>query len=608
MWRTPGRRLSIPQEIDGEGSVNLPLCRNRVTLGYQSRFSRNTSLGFRQHKGQRCTIPKANTHMTNTMDHPGVGVMKAVLALALTGSCAFSQEKYLEPSLPSETELAPVTVSAHEGTIIPFDQTGVSVDILNIPELKKEGVTNLSDALTHATGVFVLPGGGSNQRGNTSNISIRGLGSSYVLPMIDGMRVSSLSGNNGNMTPNIIAHANLFDIGTAEVLKGAQGAVYGSGASGGVLYLETPEGKGKPSFSIFNEAGSFDSYTSNLTAQGSLGKLGYFLSTTYDRTNNDIRQLNGKTLPFKHAGRYTNWSEALRLDYHINEDSQLTITYRRQDSEYHYGSIYDSGYGPFNTNTTYTFRTNLLTAKLQTEVNERFKTSVMTGYSGTDQSFGKGTDYNLRNVQIEWRNCFKWNAKNTSTAGFSWNRSFYRDLSDYAGNSSYYDNLDNTYGIFAEHRFTPDKQWNNTLAVRVDQSSNFDTLLTARAATSYRFNDDKTRTFASASRGYRAPSSFQRSTGVYENFGSHYYGNPDLGCETNWSIDLGVEQEVIHNHFVSATIFWTRTEKAISTYTDDKYDTYYYNSTGHNTAQGVELSVRGTLEKTGTQVIKRPAL
>lgn len=543
--------------------------------------------------------------MTNTTGAPAKGAAYAALALALAGSCAFAQTRQTadEPTI-QETELAPITVSAHDGIAIPYDQTGVSVSILDIPELKKEGIYTLSEALTTVPGVFAMPGGGSNQRGNVSNISIRGLGSSYVLPMIDGMRVSSLSGNNGNMTPNVIARTNLFDIGVAEALKGAEGAVYGGGATAGVIFMETPEGKGEPTFSLFNEAGSFDSYAGNFTAQGEIGKLGYFLSVTHDRTNNDIKLANGRTWPFKHAGRFDNWQEALRLDWHINEDNQLTLTYRRADSEYHYSSIYDDGspYGPYITNADYKFRTNLATAKLRTRVNEKFSTSLMAGYSGADQSFGGGTDYNLRNVQIEWRNVYKWNEKNTTTGGFSWNRSFYRDLSGYNARRNPYNNLDNTYGFFAEHAYSPAKNWTGSFAARLDQSSNFDALVTARAATSYRFNKENTRAFASVGRGYRAPGSFQRSTGVYESYGSRFYGNPDLDCETNWSADLGIEQKIAGDHYASATLFWIRTEDAISSVTSYNpvtyaSDTHYYNAGGHNTAQGIELALRGTLEK-----------
>ena len=78
------------------------------------------------------------------------------LALAVAScycTCALAQNEVpasaaAQPKADEETELAPVTVSAHEGVAVPYDSTGVSVSILDIPQLKKEGIYTLSEALT----------------------------------------------------------------------------------------------------------------------------------------------------------------------------------------------------------------------------------------------------------------------------------------------------------------------------------------------------------------------------------------------------------------------------------------------------------------------------
>lgn len=526
------------------------------------------------------------------------GAFRVVLAYAMAGSCAFAQaqpEATASSSTLPEAELPPVTVSAHDGRAVPCAETGVSVSVLDIPELKKEGIISLSEALTTVPGVYVLPGGGLSQRGNTSNLVIRGMNSqSYTLPMLDGMPVDTISGD-GLTLSNLVARAQLFDLGKAEVLKGTQGAIYGSGAMGGVLYLETPEGRGKPSWSLFNEAGSFDSYTGNITAQGQVKKLSYFLSATYERTNNDPEYANGAHPPFKHAGKYENWSEAIRLDHAFNEQNKLTLTYRRQDSEFRDSqNMYPQ---------KFTFMSNLLTARFRSQITERYASSLMVGYSGQDNRLGEDWYPELRNVQVEWRHRYDWNETNTTTAGLRWLRSDYHVNStlDSARTSR---DLNNTYSLFAEHSFSPAKGWDNSLALRLDQSSNFDTMFTARAATSYRCN--KSRLFASAGRGYRSPTSFQTGSGEYSYPGWYggttvYRGNPDLKCSTDWSVDVGLEQEFAPDQFASATLFWSRVEDGILTkgdYLPDKTVYTYTNSDAHWTIQGVELALRGTLEKT----------
>ena len=148
----------------------------------------------------------------------------------------------LSPALAADefpiTELPPVTISAHSGTAIPYDSTGCSVTVLDIPQLEKEGIYSLSEALTTVPGVFVTPGGGLNGRGNASKAIIRGLGrDSYLLPMIDGMLANTSNGSS-LVTSNLIARSNLFDLGNVEVLRGAQAASYGGGAISGVLFMD----------------------------------------------------------------------------------------------------------------------------------------------------------------------------------------------------------------------------------------------------------------------------------------------------------------------------------------------------------------------------------
>lgn len=490
-----------------------------------------------------------------------------------------------------QAELPAITVSAHAANTVAYNQTGASVTVLDIPELREAGIYTAADALTTVPGVYNLSGGGENQRGNICNVVIRGLSSGdSFMPMIDGMRLSGLSGS-GILSSNVMARTNLFDLGTMEVLRGAQGATYGGTSMSGVVYMETPKGDSdKPAFSLFNEGGSHDSYTGNVTTQGEKDDLAWFLSSTYEHTNNDITLADGRRLPGKHAGRYENFAQAMRLDYKVDKDTTVTATYRREDASYRYGSLY--GVSP------YTFRTNMVTAKGEVKLNHAWKSSLMAGFYGSDYMLGHGWYSDLRNVQVEWRNAYKWDKKNTTTAGMSWIRNQYDVSSVYeTSDRNTNNNLDNTYGLFAEHLYKPRKGWENSLALRCDQSNNFDSLINARLASSYRFNKDKTRLFGSVGQSYRAPSSFQHSNSVY--YGSDYgygptiyRGNPDIDCSTAVSADLGIEHDVAEDHTLTVTLFHTRVEDAIETvFTGDGYT--YGNASGHQTAQGVEAAITG---------------
>ena len=519
---------------------------------------------------------------------PGLGAIRTVVpVLLLTGVCpAATAADEVSAEMPA------ITVSAHAAGKIARDATGVSVTVLDVAELRQEGIYSAAEAMTTVPGVYTLNGGGENQRGNICNVVIRGLssGDSYM-PMMDGMRLSGISGS-GIQSSNVMARTNLFDTGTLEVLRGAQGAMHGGSSMAGVIYMETPKGNAdKPALSIFNEGGSHDSYTGNVTTQGTRENLAWFLSSTCEHTNNDLSLANGTKVRGKHAGRYENLAHAIRLDYQATENTTLTATYRREDASYHYANRYGV--------TPYTFRTNLVTAKAETTLCRALRSSLMAGYYGSDSMLGHGYYTDLRHVQVEWCNAYKWNKQHTTSAGFSWVRSQYSVDSMYETSSRNADrNLDNTYGIFAEHRFSPNKGWDNTLAARLDQSSNFDALTNLRAATSYRFNREQTRLSGSVGQSYRAPGSFQYSNSTYFNGYSTYRGNPQLGCTTALAFDAGIEHDLDSRHTLKLTFFHTRIEDAIETVGDAAGYTYR-NAPGHRTAQGVEIVLEGTWAEYG---------
>lgn len=518
------------------------------------------------------------------------GAYIVVPAIVIVGGFASAQQE------APEVELPPMTVSAHNSGGIPYDTTGVSVEVLDVPQLQQQGIYSMAEALTTVPGVSIEPGGGANQRGNVAQVTIRGMSSdTCTLPMIDGMRIFN-TGGSGLIGANTIGRTELFSVGTAEVLKGSQGAVYGGGAMGGVVYMETPRGEGEPGMRVFNEVGSHDSYTGNATMQGEEKDLAWFLSTTYTRTDNDIQIANGARPTSRNGGEYESWQEALRMDWQVNEDNALTLTYHREDSEYGYTGFYRDYLNRLTESySCYSFRTNLVSAKWQSRVTEKFSTSFMAGYYGYDATLGSGYCQNLRNVQLEWRNNYKWCPHHSTTGGFAWNRSTF-SASSQGQQVGTEHNLEHTYAFFAEHTYTPTEAWSSSLAARWELSNLYDAQATLRAATSFSFNEGSSRLFASAATGYRAPGAFQRSNGSVESWGTTYHGNPNLDTEQSISADFGYEQSIANDHSFSATFFWQRREDAISTVYTDAANATYENAVGHWTILGTEMALNGTLE------------
>lgn len=171
----------------------------------------------------------------------------AVGLAAFAGQSSLAESAKKEdskPSASSETmQVMPELTMASHFTGVPYNRSGVSVSIINPEEFQKAAIETLTGALSQTPGVFTLDGGGTWQRGSVSNTVIRGMNKeTYTLTMVDGMRISDV-----NMSGNkLLGITNLFTVGNVEVVKGAQGAVFGSGAIGGVVAMDTPEGEGDP--------------------------------------------------------------------------------------------------------------------------------------------------------------------------------------------------------------------------------------------------------------------------------------------------------------------------------------------------------------------------
>ena len=176
----------------------------------------------------------------------------AVGLAAFAGQSSLAESAKKEDSKPSvrtETmQVMPELTMASHFVGVPYNRSGVSVSIINPEEFQKAGIETLTGALSQTPGVFTLDGGGTWQRGSVSNTVIRGMNKdTYTLTMVDGMRISD-----ANMSGNkLLGITNLFTVGNVEVVKGAQGAVFGSGAIGGVVAMDTPEGEGDPVTRIF---------------------------------------------------------------------------------------------------------------------------------------------------------------------------------------------------------------------------------------------------------------------------------------------------------------------------------------------------------------------
>lgn len=120
-----------------------------------------------------------------------------------------------------------------------------SVTVLSADDLGKRQTRDIADVLRDVPGVAVAGVAGQTQ------IRLRGSEANHVLVLVDGIEVSD-------------PFAGEFDIGTlqaepgarVEVLRGAQSALYGPDAIGGVVAYESASGRSRPGFAARIEGGT----------------------------------------------------------------------------------------------------------------------------------------------------------------------------------------------------------------------------------------------------------------------------------------------------------------------------------------------------------------
>jgi outer membrane receptor for ferrienterochelin and colicins len=156
-------------------------------------------------------------------------------------------------SLVANTVLEDVnvtTVTTAGGYEQNIADAAATISVITAEELEKKSYTDVTDALKNVPGVYVN-GGGSNQ-----TISIRGMGDSYTLYLIDGKpmndgRLLTTNGGVAGASVNFLPPIEAID--RIEIIRGPASSLYGSDAMGGVINIITKKHSDKVTASIKTE-------------------------------------------------------------------------------------------------------------------------------------------------------------------------------------------------------------------------------------------------------------------------------------------------------------------------------------------------------------------
>ena len=475
-------------------------------------------------------------------------IRRSLLRPVLAGFCLLPvQSAFAETPNQEKTELDPLIVSALR---VPREASTVtsSVTSLDPEQLEASGILQLRDALNAAPGVISTSTGG--ETGALGSVFIRGTTTNYSQIVIDGMRLSDSSTPLGN----ILSAARTTDIGKLEVLRGPQGAIYGGESIGGVLWMETPRGSGDPNGSATIEAGSFNSFSGRAKAAGEVGKINYYVSSSYEQTDNDA--------PNQH---FDQSSAALRVEGQVDPVWTLGTTFRANDSYY-------ENLGNSDDHLDASLTTLYATGKFSDVWTGRFLAGYHQEFYDSDSSFGNyGSD--LRDASVSIDQEIKLSDNVRLLAGAYGHRSNYESTIGA-------DEERDRFGVHSALEWDATDKLTTTAALRWEDYEAYGDEVTWRLGAIHEI-------VSSTSIRGGIGTSF-RSPTYLDLFGSSFgVGNPNLEAESATGWDIGITHKIL-GHQLEATWFENHIQDQIQS-----FPTPPVNLAGETRTQGAEFALRG---------------
>src|SRR5438045_5798544 len=134
----------------------------------------------------------------------------------------------------------------------PVREVASSVTVITAADIEARQQRSLPDILRSVPGVNIVQTGGA---GGQTSLFLRGANPNHTKVLLDGIDIADPSTPSGAID---ISKLLAGDIAKVEVLRGPQGALYGSDAIGGVVNIITQSGAGPMTTTAHRESGRLD--------------------------------------------------------------------------------------------------------------------------------------------------------------------------------------------------------------------------------------------------------------------------------------------------------------------------------------------------------------
>jgi len=438
----------------------------------------------------------------------------------------------LRKSVDSSISLEDVIVTANK---IEQKQNGTSkvITVITAAQIQQNVGRTIAQLLNEQAGLS-LPGTLSNL-GTVPSIYMRGAASGRTLILLDGAPVGDPSMISNEFDLNLVP---LNQVERIEILKGAQGTLYGSDAIGGVINIIT-KSKGKPFVTGALSYGSYATKQGNLQFNSSIKKLNYTIG--FENQNADgfssAKDITNKG-NFDKDG-YQNNSFFVKAKYQIDTLWNIQLSSRKTayTSAIDYGGFMDEKDNEFKNATTMSglvlkYKKAKTSFQLQYQYTTQDRTylndSADKKYTIYENNQYAGTTHFVdaflstpitKNIQWIMGTDFRYGSYNQS----------YESISQYGPyNDAFKDTFQLQNALYTSFLINDDtKKWLLELGARYNNHNRFGNNQTFTINPSYALTD-QVRLIASVSTGFKAPSLYQLGY------------NDQLKAETSFNTELGI--------------------------------------------------------------------
>ena len=328
--------------------------------------------------------------------------------------------------------------------------------------------------------------------------------------MVDGAKTNTSIFSNGRF----ITGASGFNLGRVEVVRGAQSTLYGSSAIGGVILLETRQGRGTPRYTFTNELGSFNSFLTAFQGQGEVGELDFSFHAASQESDNELSDNEGKMKSY-----------SFRLDYDLSENTTVGISSRGEFTDYS-NPVGDLTPPPSTRVQSDTIAVSAYVKTSRENWTQKFTASMLDEYYRQTGFIYIGV---AANWSLDWQNTVDVSDSLRLVAGSTWERQEGND-------NSFPESESDNWALFAQAEIEAGEGVNLVLGARHDDYHIAGSKTTWRANGAWEL-PTKTKLRAAIGTAFRAPNFFRLFS-----TSSFALGNPNLKPEESKSWEVGFDQ------------------------------------------------------------------